>query len=73
MLKKHKFFCRILSITNDYYICQSTLDKASNLVLLTDTLWIKQRTDAGRKVTNNPGIDSVLALRKAAFDVAVEL
>jgi hypothetical protein len=71
LLKKHKFLCQILRITDDYYIFQSTLDKASNPVILQDTLWIKQRSDAKRKVTTNPRIDSLLALRKAAFDSVV--
>ncbi len=71
LLKKHKFLCQILNVTDDYYIFQSTLDKASNPVILKDTLWIKQRSDAKRKVTINPRIDSLLALRKAAFDSVV--
>lgn len=70
MLKKHKIICQVLNVTTDYYIYQSMLDKVSNPVLSTDTIWIKQRSDAKRKVTNNPGIDSILALRKAAFDLA---
>jgi hypothetical protein len=68
LLKKHKFLCQISSVTDDYYIVQTSLDKASNPVLETDTLWIKQRSDAKRKVTANPRIDSLLAIRKAAFD-----
>jgi hypothetical protein len=71
LLKKHKFLFQILNVTDDYYIFQSTLDKASNPVLLKDTLWIKQRSDAKRKVTTNPRFDSLLALRKAAFDSVV--
>lgn len=68
LLKKHKFFCQISSISDDYYIVQVGLDKASNPVVEKDTLWIKQRSDAKRKVTTNPRIDSLLAIRKAAFD-----
>jgi hypothetical protein len=71
LLKKHKFLFQILSVTDDYYIFQSSLDKATNPVILTDTLWIKQRSNAKRKVTVNPRIDSLLALRKAAFDSIV--
>ena len=71
LLKEHKFLFQILSVTDDYYIFQSTLDKASNPVLTKDTLWIKQRSDAKRKVIPNPRIDSLLALRKAAFDSVV--
>ncbi len=71
LLKKHKLLIQILNVTDDYYIFQSTFDKASNPVLLKDTLWIKQRSDAKRKVTSNPRIDSLLALRKAAFDSVV--
>jgi hypothetical protein len=68
LLKKHKFLCQISSVTEDYYIVQTSLDKPSNPVLETDTLWIKQRSDVKRKVTTNPRIDSLLAIRKAAFD-----
>jgi hypothetical protein len=71
LLKKHKFVFQILSVTDDYYIFQSTLDKATNPVILKDTLWIKQRSNAKRKVTTNPRLDSLLALRKAAFDSVV--
>jgi hypothetical protein len=71
MLKKHKFLLQILSITNDYYIFQSTLDKASNPVILHDTLWIKQRSDTKRKVTTNSRFDSLLAVRKAIYDSVV--
>jgi len=71
LLKKHRLFYQILEVTDDYYIFQSTLDKASNPVLLKDTLWIKQRSGVKRKVTTNPRIDSLLALRKVAFDSVV--
>jgi len=71
LLKNHKFLFQILSVTDDYYTFQSTLDKTSNPVVLKDTLWIRQRSDAKRKVTANPKIDSLLALRKAAFDSVV--
>jgi hypothetical protein len=71
LMKKHRFLFQILSMTDDYYIFQSTLDKASNPIILKDTLWIKQRSDGKRKVTTNPRIDSLLALRKAAFDSVV--
>ena len=64
LLKKHKFLYQILNVTDDYYIFQSTLDKASNQVVLKDTLWIKQRSDAKKKGTINPRIDSLLAIRK---------
>jgi hypothetical protein len=70
-LKKHRFLLQILDVHEDYYTFQSTLDKASNPVILKDTLWIKQRTDAKRKVITNPRIDSLLAIRKAAFDSVV--
>lgn len=71
MLKKHKFLVQIISVSQDYYIFQSFLDKESNAVILKDTLWIKQRRDAKNKLTNNPRIDSVLAVRKAAFDASL--
>jgi hypothetical protein len=70
-LKKHRFLLQILDVHDDYYTFQSTLDKASNPVILKDTLWIKQRTDAKRKVIPNPRIDSLLGIRKAAFDSVV--
>jgi len=71
LLKKHKLLFKILNVTDDYYIFQSSLDKDSNPVLLKDTLWIKQLTNAKRKVTTNPRLDSLLAMRKAAFNFAV--
>ncbi len=71
LLKNHKFFCQITSVTDDYYVVQTGLDKASNPVVEKDTLWIKQRSDAKKKVTANPRIDSLLAIRKAAFDAVV--
>jgi hypothetical protein len=71
LLKKHRFLYTIINVTDDYYVFQSTLDKASNPVVLKDTLWIKQRTDAKRKVTVNPRFDSLLAIRKAAYDSVV--
>jgi len=70
-LKKHVFVCQILSVTNDYYVFQSSLDKPTNPPILKDTLWIKQRSDAKRRVTNNPRIDSLMAVRKAAYDSVV--
>ena len=71
LLKKHKLLFKILNVTNDYYTFQSFLDKDSNPVLLKDTLWIKQLTNANRKVTTNPRLDNLMALRKAAFNLAV--
>jgi hypothetical protein len=71
LLKKHKFFCQITSVTNDYYVVQTGLDKASNPVVEKDTLWIKQRSDAKKKGTTNPRIDSLLAIRKEAFDTVI--
>lgn len=71
VLKKHKFLYQVVTVTKDYYIYQSTLDYASNPVISKDTLWIKQQSDAKRKVTINPRLDSLLALRKAAFDLEV--
>lgn len=71
MLKKHKFLIQIISVSQDYYIFQSFLDKESNPVISRDTLWIKQRRDAKNKVINNPGIDSVLAVRTAAYNASL--
>ena len=70
-LKKHKFLIQITSVSQDYYIFQAFLDKESNPVILKDTLWIKQRRDAKNKLINNPKVDSVLALRKGAFDASL--
>lgn len=42
LVKKHKFLFQILSVTDDYYVFQSTLDKASNPVILTDTLCLNE-------------------------------
>jgi hypothetical protein len=70
-LKKHKILVQILSVSQDYYIYQSFFDKASNPAIAKDTLWIKQRRDAKNKLINNPGIDSLLALRRAAFDASL--
>jgi hypothetical protein len=72
LMKRHKFLIRILKVTGDYYIFQSQLDKASNPVIMTDTLWIKQLRDAKNKLLGaNPRIDSLMALEKAAFDSAM--
>lgn len=69
--KKHKMFVQLLTITNDYCVFQSSLDKASNPILLKDTLWIKDRRDLKNKLFANPGIDSLIAVRKAAVDSAI--
>jgi hypothetical protein len=69
-LRKHKFLIRILDVTPDYYIFRSSLDKASNPAILTDTLWIKLRRDRRNKSFANPRIDSLLAGRPAATDSA---
>jgi hypothetical protein len=68
ILKKHKFLYQILSVSEDYYVFESFLDKASNPILLKDTLWIKQRRDLKNKFVTNPRIDSILAMKKTAFD-----
>ncbi len=70
-IKKHKILVKILSVSQDYYLYQSFLDKESNPAILKDTLWIKQRKDAKNRVINNPGIDSILAVRKAVFDASL--
>ncbi|HVM88267.1 MAG TPA: hypothetical protein VMT76_08760 [Puia sp.] len=68
LLKKHKFLYQISSVTEDYYVFESFLDKATNTPAWSDTLWIKQRKDAKNKTISNPRIDSLLAIRKAAYD-----
>jgi hypothetical protein len=69
MARKHKFLVQILKVTDDYYTYQTSLDKATNPVIATDTLWIKQRRDAKNKlIAANPRIDSMMALKKGAFD-----
>ena len=70
-IKKHKILIRVVSVSQDYYLFQSFLDKESNPAISKDTLWIKQRKDAKNKLINNSGIDSLLAVRKAEFDVSL--
>ncbi len=71
LLSKHKFVNTITSITPDYYIVQTSLDKPLNPVLTIDTLWIKQYRDAKNRLISNPRIDSLLALRKAVNDSVI--
>jgi Protein of unknown function (DUF2846) len=68
IFKKHKILTQILQTTAAYYVFRTSLDKASNPTMLADTLWIKQRRDARNKLVANPGVDSILAIRKAVFD-----
>jgi Protein of unknown function (DUF2846) len=68
ILKKHKFLFNIVSVSEDYYVFESYVDKSSNPLLFKDTLWIKQRRDAKNKVISNPRIDSLLAQKKVVFD-----
>ena len=44
--------------------------KLLNPTVSTDTLWIKQRGDVKNRTVQNPGIDSILAVKKAAHDSA---
>jgi len=69
--KKHKMYVQLLSVTNEYCVFQSSLDKPSNPILLKDTLWIKERRDLKNKLFTNPGIDSLLVVRKKALDSAI--
>jgi hypothetical protein len=71
ILNKHKVVVEILSVTDNYYVYKSSMDKATNPTLLTDTLWIKQRRDAKNKTVNNTSIDSITALKKVAYDSAI--
>ena len=71
ILNKHKVIVEILSVTENYYVYKSSIDKSTNPTLLTDTLWIKQRRDAKNKTVNNTSIDSVTALKKVAYDSAI--
>ena len=66
--KKHKILTQIQQVTNDYYVYRTSFDKASNPTLMNDTLWIRQRRDARNKPVTNPGLDSILANRKATWD-----
>ncbi|HUB61362.1 MAG TPA: hypothetical protein VL978_11700 [Puia sp.] len=68
LVKRHKFVNTITSVTPDYYIVQTSLDKPSNPVVSADTMWIKQYRDAKNKLVVNPRADSLVALRKAAID-----
>ncbi len=67
---KHTVVVQILSVTENYYIFKTSMDKASNPTVSTDTLWIKQRGDVTNRTVQNPGIDSILAAKKAAHDSA---
>jgi hypothetical protein len=71
LVRKHKFVNTITSVTPDYYIVQTSLDKPLNPVLTTDTLWIKQYRDVKNKLFVNPRVDSLVALRKAPIDSAI--
>jgi hypothetical protein len=48
-LNKHNIVIQITNVTNEYYIYNSYIDKASNLPLQTDTIWLSEKTN----VTNN--------------------
>lgn len=48
-LKKHKLAYEIVNITAEYYTFKGYVDKASNLPLLTDTMWLSEKMH----VTNN--------------------
>jgi hypothetical protein len=72
LLKKHKMLFHITSVTDDYYTFETFLDNTSKPINLKDTLWIKQHRDARNKTVSNPKIDSLLALRKMAFDAALK-
>jgi hypothetical protein len=53
-------------------VFENHLDNMSNPVVLKDTLWIKQRKDAKNKTIINPGIDSILAIKKNAYDSSLK-
>jgi hypothetical protein len=71
LVRRHKFVNTITSVTPDYYIVQTSLDKPLNPVLTIDTIWIKQYRDVKNKLFVNPRVDSLVALRKAANDSAI--
>ena len=71
-IKKHKIYSHIDEVTNDYYVFETHLDNASTPLLSKDTLWIKQRKDAKNKTFSNPGIDSIMAVKKAAYDSSLK-
>jgi hypothetical protein len=45
LVRRHKFVNTITSVTPDFYIVQTSLDKPLNPVLTIDTMWIKQYRD----------------------------
>jgi hypothetical protein len=71
ILRKHKVVIQILDVNEDYYVFKSSLDKASNLTIMYDTLWIKQRRDSKNKMVSNARIDSNLLIRRHVYDSAV--
>jgi len=71
-LKKHRYLVHITSVTDDYYSFESYVDNLSGPVYLKDIFWIKQRRDGKNKTVSNPRIDSLLAIRKIAFDSAIK-
>lgn len=71
LLQKHKVIVQILAVTEDYYTYRTSLDKVSNPAVSNDTLWIKQHRDAKNKMIGNPRIDSLLAIRRAAYDTMI--
>ena len=43
-LKKHKFIYEILKVTNEYYVFKGYVDKTTNIPILTDTIWLNEKT-----------------------------
>jgi hypothetical protein len=69
ILKKHIFITEIQTVTENYVISKTKLDKPTNPVILNDTFWIKDRKSAtGKAVDNSAGADSISAMKKRASD-----
>ncbi|MGB8194032.1 MAG: DUF2846 domain-containing protein [Chitinophagaceae bacterium] len=70
IFRKHKIICEILSVTEDYYVVRTALDKVSNKTVLQDTLWIKERKGLTGKSVTNPRADSIALSRVSAADTS---
>src|SRR6478735_1782289 len=54
-LKKHKMAYEISKVTNNYYGVKSYIDKTSNMIIETNTMWTTEKTN----ITNNEIIKPV--------------
>ena len=70
IFRKYVIVCQILSVTDDYYVYRTVLNKITNNTILTDTLWIKQRRSASNKLVINPPADSIVSSRLNRTDIS---